>query len=185
MSSLNLNVSYNERMLMERRLHFLLPDINTTHQVVDKLLLARVAEDKMYVIARHAADTSDLPEAGLTETSDIAGSAQRGAAAGAVTGVLAGLAAVVFPPAGIAIGGGAVAATGLAGAGFGAWVSSMIGIRHDNAQVTEYENAIEKGQVLMMVDVEAERVEEIEKTIRDNYPQAKLEGSDPHKPAFP
>ncbi|GAB3670763.1 DUF1269 domain-containing protein [Salinisphaera aquimarina] len=170
---------------MQRRLYFLLPDIETTHKVVEKLLLARISEDQMYVVARHSADTSGLPEAGITETSHLAGAAERGAAAGAVTGVVAGLTALVFPPAGIAIGGGVVAATGLAGAGFGAWMSSMIGIRHDNPQLESYQEAIDNGQVLMMVDLPADRVEEIENTVRDNYPGADIQGTDPHKPAFP
>jgi len=171
--------------MQKRRLHFLLPNIETTHKVVEKLLLARIQEDQMYVIARHDADTSDLPKAGLAETSDIAGSAQRGAAAGAVTGVVAGLAAMIFPPAGIAIGGGAIAAGGLAGAGFGAWVSSMIGIRHDSSEVQDYEKAIESGQVLMMVDVAGDRIDEIEQTVKAGYPEARLEATDAHKPAFP
>lgn len=170
---------------MKRRLYFLLPDIETTRQVVDKLLLARIPEHDMYVVAHEAEHTQDLPEAGVAQTSDLAGSAERGAAAGGVTGVLAGLTAMVFPPAGIAIGGGIVAATGLAGAGFGAWMSSMIGIRHNNARIQDYEQAIADGQVLMMVDVARDRVDEIEHTIKDNHPKAEIAGTDPHKPVFP
>ncbi|MES1927043.1 DUF1269 domain-containing protein [Salinisphaera sp. T31B1] len=170
---------------MSRRLYFLLPEVETAHQVVDELLLARVPEDHMYVVASHDTDTADLPSAGVGQTTDLAGSAGRGAAAGAVTGVLAGLAAMAFPPAGIVIGGGAVAATGVAGAGFGAWASSMIGIRHDHPQVGEYEQAIKQGRVLMMVDVPAEDVERIEAVVRNNHPEARIEGTDPHKPAFP
>lgn len=170
---------------MQRRLYFLLPDIETTHKVVEQLLLARIKEDDMYVVAHESAHTGDLPEAGIAQTSDLAGSAERGAAAGGVTGVLAGLAAMAFPPAGIAVGGGLVAATGLAGAGFGAWASSMIGIRHSSSQIQEYEKAIEQGKVLMMVDVPKARVEEIQDKIKEQYPDARIEGTDPHKPAFP
>ncbi|ROO25232.1 membrane protein [Salinisphaera orenii MK-B5] len=170
---------------MKRRLYFLLPDIETTQRVVDDLLLARVTENDMYVVAREDAQTRDLPQAGVSQTSDLAGSAERGAAAGGVTGVLAGLAAMAFPPAGIAVGGGMVAATGLGGAGFGAWVSSMIGIRHNNAKVEQYEQAIRDGRVLMMVDVDDGRVDEIQNVVRDNHPDARIEGTDPHKPAFP
>jgi len=170
---------------MKRRLYFLLPDIETARKVVEKLLLARVTEHDMYVVAREDAHTRDLPEAGVGQTSDLAASAERGVAAGGVTGVLAGLTAMAFPPAGIAIGGGIVAATGLAGAGFGAWMSSMIGIRHNNARIQEYEQAIADGQVLMMVDIPKDRIDEIEHTVKDNYPKAEIAGTDPHKPAFP
>ena len=146
--------------------------------MVDHLKQNDVAEDDMSVVARDSVQTSDLPQADVTETSDLVGSAERGAAAGGVTGVVAGLAAVAFPPAGLAIGGGLVAATGLAGAGFGAWASSMIGIRHDNSQIETYEKALENGQVLFMVDVAAERVDEIEGVIQQAAPSAKIEGTD-------
>lgn len=170
---------------MKRRLYFLLPDIDTTQRVVDELLLARVTENDMYVVAREDAQTRDLPQAGVSQTSDLVGSAERGAAAGGMTGVLAGLAAMAFPPAGIAVGGGLVAATGLGGAGFGAWVSSMIGIRHNNTKVEQYEQAIRDGRVLMMVDVDDGRVDEIQNVVRHNHPDARIEGTDAHKPAFP
>lgn len=165
-----------------KRLYFLLPDIETTHQVVNKLLGAGVEEDNMYVVARDDAQTHDLPEAGVTEASDITGSVGRGVAAGGVTGVLAGLTAMVFPPAGIVIGGGVVAATGLAGAGFGAWASSMIGISHDNPQVQDYADAIQAGKVLMMVDVDQARVDEIGIEVTNVYPDVVIEGTDARPP---
>ena len=166
---------------MQRRLYFLLPDIDTAHQVVDTLKRNKVSEDDMSVVARDETQTRDLPEPSVTETSDLVVSAERGAAAGGVTGVVAGLAAMAFPPAGLAIGGGLVAATGVAGAGFGAWASSMIGIRHDNSQIEAYENAIEQGQVLMMVDAEAERVAEMERVIREAAPDTRIEGTEAQK----
>jgi uncharacterized protein YaaQ len=56
----------------------------------------------------------------------------------------------------------------------------MIGIRHDNSQIEDYENAIQQGQVLMMVDVEAERVDEIERVIKQAAPKTRIEGTDAH-----
>jgi uncharacterized membrane protein len=167
---------------MQRRLYFMLPDIETTHQVVEKLLNAQVEKDNMYVVARDDAQTHDLPEAGLTEKSDITGSAGRGVTAGGVTGVLAGLTAMVFPPAGIAIGGGVVAASALAGAGFGAWASSMIGISQDNPQVQNYETAIRDGQVLMMVDIDPARVDEIRAEVESVHPDVVIEGTEARQP---
>ncbi|MES1941292.1 hypothetical protein T5B8_13690 [Salinisphaera sp. T5B8] len=163
---------------MSRRLYFLVPNIDTAHAVVDKLKQNDVSEDDMSVVARDSVQTSGLPQADVSQTSDLVGSAERGAAAGGVTGVVAGLAAMAFPPAGLAIGGGLVAATGVVGAGFGAWASSMIGIRHDNEQIETYEKALDDGQVLIMVDVAAERVDEIERVIQQAAPSAKIEGTD-------
>ena len=64
---------------MSRRLYFLLPDIDTAHQVVAKLKQNNVSEDNMSVVAHDSVQTSDLPQADVSETSDLVGSAERGA----------------------------------------------------------------------------------------------------------
>ena len=113
---------------MRRRMYFLLPDVPTARQVVDELLLARIDDRHMHVLAKEGTTMEDLPQATLLQKSDFVHGVEQGLAVGGVTGVLAGLVAVTFPPAGLVLGGGAVLATALAGAGMGAWVSSMIGI---------------------------------------------------------
>ena len=138
---------------MRRRLYFLVPDAGTAETIVDELLLARIEARHMHVVAREGTPLGDLPEADLRQKSDLIESAERGLAVGGATGVLAGLTAVTFPPAGVVVGGGLVAATTLAGAGFGAWAASMIGIRLPNREIRNYEQAIDDGQLLLMVDV--------------------------------
>lgn len=170
---------------MRRRLYFLVPNLELTHAIVDELLLARIEARHMHVVAREGTPMGDLPTADLRQKSDLHESAERGLAAGGATGVLAGLAAVTFPPAGVALGGGLVAATTLAGAGFGAWVSSMIGIRLPNREIRQYEAAIQDGQLLMMVDVPRDQVETIEAMIRTHHPEVQIGATEPHKPAFP
>ena len=76
-------------------------------------------------------------------------------------------------------------ATLLAGAGIGAWVSSMIGIDVPNSQITQFEQAIKDGEILVMVDVAKERVEEITSLVHQHHPQAEMGGTEPHIPAFP
>src|SRR5258708_4970999 len=79
---------------------------------------------------------------------------------------LPGRVALVFPPAGLTIAGGAVVAITLAGAGFGAWTATMIGIDVPNTRLKRFEQAIERGELLMMIDVARDRVEEIEQMIK-------------------
>jgi hypothetical protein len=110
---------------------------------------------------------------------------ERGLAVGGITGVLAGIAAVTFPPAGLVLGGGAILGTSLAGAGIGAWISGMIGMDVPNSQIEKFEAAIEKGEVLMMIDIPKTRVEEIEALIQQHHPDADMGGTEPHIPAFP
>jgi len=168
-----------------RRLYFMVPDIDTANTVVDELLLKRVDDHHIHVVAKEGTPMGDLPEANLLQKSDFIPAMERGLAVGGITGVLAGIAAVTFPPAGLVLGGGAILGTSLAGAGIGAWISGMIGMDVPNSQIEKFEAAIEKGEVLMMIDIPKTRVEEIEALIHQHHPDADMGGTEPHIPAFP
>ncbi|QBQ55591.1 DUF1269 domain-containing protein [Nitrosococcus wardiae] len=168
-----------------RRLYFMVPNVGSAKAIVNELLLARVEERHIHIIAKEGTPMEDLPEAGLAQKSDFVPALERGIAVGGATGVLAGIVAVTFPPAGLALGGGAILATGLAGAGFGAWFSSMIGSDVPNTQIKQYEEAIEKGELLMMVDVPKDRIDEIGELVKKHHPEAEINGTEPTIPAFP
>jgi len=168
-----------------RRIYFLIPDLETANKVTDELLLARIDERHIHVIAREGTELGDLPKASLLQTSDVIPAVERGLAVGGVTGILAGVAAVSFPPAGLVLGGGAILATAIAGSGIGAWLSSMIGVDVVNSQIKQFEGAVDKGEVLFLVDVPKERVDEIETMVKMHHPDADVEGTEPHIPAFP
>ena len=168
-----------------RRLYFMLPTLTMTNTVVDELLLKRIDDHHMHIIAKEGTELGDLPEANLLQKSDFIPAVERGLAVGGATGLLAGIAAITFPPAGLVLGGGAVLATSLAGAGFGAWISGMIGMDVHNTQITQFEEAIERGEVLVMVDIDKSRVQEIEELVHSHHPQAQMGGTEPQIPAFP
>lgn len=170
-----------------RRLYFLVPDVDSAAKIVDELLLARVEERHLHIVARdeHALEEAHLPEATLLEKSDFIPALERGMAVGGATGLLAGVAAVTFPPAGLILGGGAILGISLAGAGVGAWLSSMIGVSVPNTRLKEFEQAIADGHLLMLVDVPRERIEEIEELVKRHHPEAEVEGTEPTVPAFP
>jgi len=168
-----------------RRLYFLLPNVKSAKSIVDELLLKRVEWRHIHVIAGPGIPLEDLPEAHLAQTSDLLPALARGTAAGGVTGILAGLVAMAFPPAGLTIAGGAVVALALAGVGFGAWMATMVGVDLPNTRLRKFEDAIASGELLMMVDVPRSRVEEIEAVVKSHHPEADVQGTDPTIPAFP
>ncbi|MGB5260664.1 MAG: DUF1269 domain-containing protein [Gammaproteobacteria bacterium] len=170
-----------------RRLYFLVPDVDSAKVIVDELLLARIEERHIHIAAsdHHVLTEANLPEANLLQESDFIPAVERGLAVGGATGVLAGIAAVAIPGVGLALGGGAILGIGLAGAGLGAWVSSMIGISAPSSRLTEYEKSIEQGNLLMMVDVPKARVDDITALVRTHHPEAHIEGTEPVIPAFP
>lgn len=170
-----------------RRLYFLVPTIDSAKVIVDELLLARIAERHIHIVAKDhlALEKAHLPEAGLFEESDFVPALERGLTVGGATGLLAGIAAVTFPPAGLILGGGAILATSLLGAGLGAWVASMIGVSIPNSQLDKFHDAVERGELLMLIDVPKERVDEVTDLVRQHHPEAHIEGTEPTIPAFP
>jgi len=168
-----------------RRLYFLAPDIPTARAIVDDLLLARVTWRHLHVLANHTVQLDQLPGASLLQSSDVVHALERGVALGGAAGAIAGLVALVFPPAELVIGGGAVVALTLAGAGFGAWTAAMIGVDEPNARLERFREAIRGGQFLVMADVPAAREEEIAQAIAKHVPRADPEGAEPTTPIFP
>lgn len=168
-----------------RRIYFLAPDVACAKAIVNDLLLARIEERRIHVLAKEGTALEDLPEAKLAQRSDLIPALERGAAAGGLTGLLAGLIAVTFPPAGLVLGGAAVLGITLFGTGFGAWMSSMVGVGIPSSRLTQFETAIAGGDVLMMVDLSRDRVEEIEAIVMRHHPEAELEGLEPNIPEFP
>lgn len=168
-----------------RRIYFLVPSVVSAKTIVDDLLLARIEEPHIHIVAREGTPLEDLPEAGVAQRSDLVPALQRGVAAGGLSGLLAGALAVTFPPAGLVLGGGALLGLTLFGAGFGAWMSGMVGIGLPSSRIEKFETAIARGDLLMMIDVPRARVEEIEALVKRHHPESELEGIDPNIPIFP
>lgn len=168
-----------------KRLYFLVPNVENARKIVDELLLARVEERHIHVVAKEGTPMEDLPEAGLMDKGDFIPALERGIAIGGATGALAGLVAVTFPPAGIVLGGGAILATALAGAGIGGWASSMIGVDAPSSRIEEFEQAVEQGKILMMVDIPKDKVDAISDLVKKHHPKVEIHGTEPTIPYFP
>lgn len=171
---------------MSRRIYWRLPNLASARRTMDDLLLARIDERQMHFVGREDLDLSGLHAANLLQTSDVVRAAQMGALLGAVVGALAGgmvawtLPLIEGPPQWWL-----VVVLALGGAVFGSWASSMIGVSIPSQRLKRFEPAIEQGQILLMLDVPRGRVEEIEARLQALHPEARLEGIEPHIPAFP
>jgi len=168
-----------------RRVYFLLPTAQCAQSIVGELLSLRIEWRHIHCIANHDLMRDGLPEATLLQRSDFLPSLARGAVTGFATGILLGLIILVFPPAGLSIGGGVVVAITLFGAAFGAWVATMIGVDVPSTRLKRFEDGIEHGELLMMIDIPTDRVHEIEDAIKLHHSDAHLQGEDPTIPAFP
>lgn len=169
-----------------KRIYFLVPEIDVAKKIVDELLLARVEERHIHILAKRGTPLQDLPEASFLQKSDFIPAMERGLALGGTVGTLAGLVAVALGPASLVIaGGGIVLAGGLAGASVGVWVSGMVGLNVGNTRLKPFEDAIERGELLMMIDVPRDRVQSITEMVKSHHPEAQAEGTEPTIPAFP
>ena len=170
---------------MRRRLYFTVPDTASAQQMVNDLLLARIDEGHMHVLARDGVPLDGLHEASILQKSDFIHGVESGLVIGGIAGILAGIVGILFPPAGVDLRLVTILVTALVGAAFGAWVSSMIASSVPNSKLKTYEQAIEQGRILMMVDVPSGRVDDIRKLIASRHPEASSSNMEPTIPAFP
>lgn len=156
-------------------LYFLVPDQQTAHKVVEELRTIGLGEDEIGLVARGDVDLEDLPEADVGETSDVKPALRRGIATGGATGLLAGLVVNIIPG-GLALGGLALAAATVAGGAFGAWASSLVGIAIPNSEVETYRDAIERGQILMIVHAAKADEDQIRESVVRHHPEVVFGG---------
>ncbi|HUX90750.1 MAG TPA: DUF1269 domain-containing protein [Gallionellaceae bacterium] len=167
-----------------KRIYFLIPNIDMAKKIVNELLLERIDERHMHVLAKRGTAMEDLPEASYLQKSDFIPALEQGLTLGGFTGLISGLVAMAYPG-GPMLPGGTILATSLAGAVFGALASSMIGSSVGNRQIKQFSEAIEKGDFLLMIDLPKQRIDEIEKVVKRNHPDAMSRGTEPTIPAFP
>jgi hypothetical protein len=170
---------------MRRRLYFMVPDVASARRIRDELLLARIGDERLHVMAKDGIPLAGLHEASILQKSDFVHGAETGLAVGGGIGIVAGLVAVFFPPAGMDLQLVTILLTALIGAAFGAWVSSMVASSIPNSRLRAFESAIAAGRILMMVDVPAGRVDEIRKLVAAHYPETQGASIEPTIPAFP
>jgi hypothetical protein len=152
---------------MTTRLYFLVPDEEAARKVTHAIRARDVNEDHIHAVARrdkYPLD-EDIPEAGLTERTNVANAAARGATIGGAAGVFAGLTAATIAPLGLVAAGGAIAGLGIVGAAAGTWTSTMIGVSVPNSDLKAFHDAIDEGQILMLADVEDQRTDDIKEGI--------------------
>ena len=64
-------------------------------------------------------------------------------------------------------------------------MGGMVGLNVGSTRLKAFQEAIERGELLVIADVPAGNVDEITERIKKAYPQAEPEGTEPRVPAFP
>jgi len=170
---------------MIRRMYFMIPNASLARTIHNELLLARVGESRMHVIAREDVDLNDLPEANIFQKSDLLHSIQTGIPLGGLTGVVLGALAVSLGAVSPGYEGVTIMLTVFAGLFLGVFASTLIAVNVPNTRHQRFEKEVSNGKILFIVDVPVEKVQQITDMVASHHPEADMRGLEPNIPAFP
>ena len=170
---------------MRRRLYFVLPNLQSAETIERELLLAKVNDPHIHFLAKDGINMGRLHIANLLQRSDLLHGIGIGLVAGGITGAIAGIALSFNPQMGEAIGMGGILVLAVVCAMIGSWVSGMIAVSIPNTRLRRFQPAIDRGEILLMVDVPVRRIKEIRELILSHHPEAQSKGQEAQIPAFP
>ena len=128
----------------------------------------------------------ELPEANLLQRTDIVRCAEIGMAVGAALGLLAGIGLLYYfdlDRAGVKE--AVVLIATLIGILFGAGASSMQGASLPSSRLASFFADLEKGGILLIVDVPSGQVDQVETMLAERHPKMRFRGEESHIPTFP
>jgi len=169
---------------MRDRLLFVLPDVKHAQSAMRRLLLARIDDHHIHVIANESVDILDLPPASVGQRSDYFHAMALGIVVGGFAGIAGGVTTYYFIS-GIHVTLSGIGLLALLGSIFGIWVSGMIGTDVPNSALRKFTKDISQGKILMMVDVHKDQVEEIRELMSKRQLEATDGGIDSMYPVFP
>ncbi|KGR53179.1 hypothetical protein [Xanthomonas vasicola] len=127
-------------------------DLDSAQRVLQAARGAGIDNDALSLIARSDIVLQDVPDERKDAKTDFLPAAARGAATGGAAGLVAGLVAIAVPPIGLTLAGAGVMA--LAGALVGSWSSALIGATVPDPVRRQFEDEIQAGRVLVILDAE-------------------------------
>jgi hypothetical protein len=166
---------------MRHRLYYFLPNVDSVRRAFDDMLLSRIEQRHIRFLSSDEPIPSDLPEAGFLLKTDVLHGAATGMVVGAVLGMLLGAMLIGYAELGKAT----ILLTTLMGILFGAWASSMAAAALPNSRLKAFVPELQRGKILMIADVPARRVGEIERMLTERHPEMHFGGEESRIPVFP
>ena len=154
---------------MHRRLYFVLPDAGHARAAAADLRAAGLDDAHLHALAREGTDLAGLPPASPRQRIDTLGRAERwlwNANLALFALALAGLAWALAAGAALAVAVALAVMVATVTAGY------LFVQRLPHTHLEEFRQALAHGEVLLMVDVPAGRVAEIEALMRRRHPEA-------------
>jgi len=141
---------------MKHRKVFKVTTMPVARQAIAAATAAGAGDDDVLLIARNDIEMDEIPPDRIDATTDMIPAALRGAVGGGVTGLLAGLVALAFPPIGMTIAGAGLLTA--AGGLVGTFSASLAGASLPNPIRQAFADEIAKGAILIVVDIDPENL---------------------------
>nr|VFK53070.1 MAG: hypothetical protein BECKTUN1418F_GA0071002_101626 [Candidatus Kentron sp. TUN]VFK53818.1 MAG: hypothetical protein BECKTUN1418E_GA0071001_101826 [Candidatus Kentron sp. TUN]VFK59546.1 MAG: hypothetical protein BECKTUN1418D_GA0071000_11049 [Candidatus Kentron sp. TUN] len=164
---------------MSKRLYFLVPNVDTCKAIVNELNEFGIPDSHTHVIGNQFTPLDGLHKASFLQRTEFTHGVEEGLGVGGAAGLIGGLLAATFPPAGLILGGGALVLSALAGAGLGAVVSAIIAKDIPSRKLEAFEDAINAGQLLLLVDVPKKQVKSLIDIIHKHHPEIEIDETAP------
>ena len=145
---------------MQTRHVFSVRDLAAARTALDAARAAGLDNDNLSLIARADIELDSIPDDLKDASTDFMPAALRGAATGGGAGLVAGLAALAFPPLGVTLAGAALLTAG--GAAVGTWVSSLVGSTVEDPVRRKFEDEIAARRILLVIDAEDAQLPAVE-----------------------
>lgn len=148
---------------MIQRYVFSTPNIDIAREAMSAARAGGIDDDHLLLVARSDIELEQIPDHRKQADTGMLPAAARGAGYGAGAGLLAGLVAVAIPPLGITLAG--AAAVAVASTAVGSWASALMGSSMPDPVREQFEERIEAGKILLIIDAEEEILEAAEPEI--------------------
>jgi hypothetical protein len=139
------------------------PDLEKAQLAIQAARRAGISNDDLSLIARFDVELEAIPDDRKDAHTDFMPAAVRGLAEGGATGLLAGLVAMAIPPLGVTLAG--AVAVGTVSALVGAWTNALMGASTPDPVRRAFEQEIESGRILVVIDGEGAAVENADKSV--------------------
>lgn len=148
---------------MKTRRIYATPNLAAAHAALAAARDTGIDHESLSLIARADIEMESVPDDLREAHTDSIPAALRGAAGGGAIGLVAGLIAVAVPPLGITLAGAGLMAA--VGALVGSWSSALVGASVPDPVRRRFEDAIESGQILLVIDAEAGALQRAEDAV--------------------
>ena len=151
-----------------KRIHCLLSDVDSTRDTVQDLMAMHIDDQRIHLFAAEDVSFDCLSEDSLLHNSGYVPALQKGLGAGGTIGILAGLLAATYPPAGLTLAGGALLSLKVATHEPHDWFGYLSGLAVAAGKMDSIERAVRNGGFLVGVDLMADTYADIVRLLSKN-----------------